>query len=241
MGYRGRAIVVLIYIFVVLAWHSFYFLVDFTSSYFFMFEKGHYKWDLVFIPLLSPFFWLLGLQYDKAIFLSEKDALTGLYNRRFVSQITPKLLSQINRTQGKLNISLIDCNNFKQINDMYGHKTGDLVLKNISNLLLNSTRDSDIVARWGGDEFLIIAPYSDLQGTKVVSNRIEKRLYSLSKEMGIAISVSMGIAIYPNDANNINDLLTIADRNMYELKLMSKQAEPTNLLCQAEFLTTKGV
>jgi diguanylate cyclase (GGDEF)-like protein len=228
MGYKGRVILILIYLFIVLAWHSFYFLVDFTSSYFFMVEKGHYKWDAVLIPLFSPFIWLLGLQYDKARFLSEKDALTGLYNRRFVSQITPKLLSQINRTQEKLNVSLIDCNNFKQINDFYGHKTGDLVLKNISNLLLNSTRDSDIVARWGGDEFLIIAPYTDLKGTKVILNRIEKRLYGLSAEMGINISVSMGIANYPNDADNINDLLTIADRNMYELKLMSKQAEPSN-------------
>jgi diguanylate cyclase (GGDEF)-like protein len=173
-------------------------------------------------------FWI-GKKFDKLKYLSEKDALTGLYNRHFVDVIFPKLLAQVKRNNMKLSLSMLDCNNFKIINDTYGHKKGDLVIKNISNLLLNSTRDSDVVARWGGDEFLIISPFTDLQGTKVVIKRIEQSLLEMSKEMGIDISVSIGIAVYPNEADNIDDLIKIADKNMYDTKSISKQSEPTKI------------
>lgn len=223
MRYIGRVTVVFIYVFIVLAWHSFYFLVDFQSSYDFMFTKGLYIWDLVFIPLLSPFFWWLGSQYDNAKYLSEKDALTGLYNRRFISIVSPKLLDQMDRKKEKLSVSLLDCNNFKQINDTYGHKTGDLVLKNISRLLVKNTRNCDVVGRWGGDEFLIIAPFTDTEGTKVVIRKIQKGIQELSKEMGMELSVSVGTSVYPEGANNMDDLIKSADRNMYELKALSKK------------------
>lgn len=218
MSFVGRISIIFIYVTIVLGWHSFYFLMDFHGAYVFMFEKGQYKWDLLFIPLFSPIFWWLGLQYDMAKYLSEKDALTGLYNRRFITKITPKLFKQIDRRLTNLTIFVIDCNNFKKINDHFGHKVGDLVLINISALLLNSTSKRDIVVRWGGDEFLLISPYATPQKTKVISEKIEKGLYHMSEEMGLDISVSIGTAVYPNDAEDIKDLLIIADRNMYECK-----------------------
>jgi diguanylate cyclase (GGDEF)-like protein len=218
MGYLGRISIVLIYVTIVLGWHSFYFLLDFKGSYVFMIQKGLYKLDLVFIPLFSPFFWWLGLQYDKAKFLSQKDALTGLNNRRYISQITPKLIAQMDKKEKKLSISVIDCNNFKLINDHEGHKIGDQVLTTISDLLLKCTGKNDIVARWGGDEFLIVSPCSDMLKTKEISKKIEKSLCRLSNEIELDISVSIGLAVYPDDAKNIKDLLIIADRNMYECK-----------------------
>jgi diguanylate cyclase (GGDEF)-like protein len=222
MNYIGRISVVLIYIFIVLGWHSFYFLIDFKGSYAFMIESGQYKLDLIFIPLFSPFFWWLGFQYDKAKFLSEKDALTGLYNRRYITQVTPKLLAKMDKKIENLTISVVDCNNFKQINDQYGHKAGDLVLTNISLLLLTSTNEEDIVARWGGDEFLIVSPYSDLRKINLITDKIERGLYYLSEEMGLDVSVSIGTAVYPSDASDIKDLLLIADRNMYKCKVASR-------------------
>jgi diguanylate cyclase (GGDEF)-like protein len=218
MGYLGRISIVIIYVTIVLGWHAFYFLLDFKGSYVFMIQKGLYKLDLVFIPLLSPFFWWLGLQYDKAKFLSQKDALTGLYNRRYISQITPKLLTQMDKRMKSLTISGIDCNNFKQINDRQGHKVGDQVLTNISEKLLACKSKKDIVARWGGDEFLIVSPSSDLSQTKVTQGKVEEELCKLSRDMGFDISVSIGIAVYPNDAKELKDLLIIADHNMYECK-----------------------
>jgi diguanylate cyclase (GGDEF)-like protein len=218
MSYLGRISIVLIYVTIVLGWHSFYFFLDYQGSYVFLIENGFYKLDLIFIPLMSPFFWWLGFQYDKAKFLSQKDALTGLFNRRYISQITPKLLSQMDKKDQNLSISVIDCNNFKQINDHDGHKIGDQVLTNISELLIQCTRNTDVVARWGGDEFLIVSPYSDLNRTKETSRKIEKGLSDLSDAMNLDISVSIGIAVYPKDARDIKDLLIIADRNMYECK-----------------------
>ncbi|MGG3562389.1 GGDEF domain-containing protein [Neobacillus rhizosphaerae] len=218
MSYLGRISIVIIYITIVLGWHSFYFLIDYEGSYVFMIENGQYKWDLLFIPLLSPFFWWLGLQYDKAKFLSQKDALTGLYNRRFISQSAPKLLAKMDKKIGELTISVIDCDNFKQINDKYGHKLGDLVLTKITEVLLTSTSEQDIVARWGGDEFLIVSPYSDQKRTRAITKKIESGLYQLSNEMGMDISVSIGTAVYPSDACEMKELLIIADRNMYKRK-----------------------
>jgi diguanylate cyclase (GGDEF)-like protein len=218
MRYSGRISIVIIYITLVLGWHSFYFLIDYEGSYVFMIENGQYKWDLVFIPLLSPFFWWLGFQYDKAKFLSQKDALTGLYNRRYISQSAPKLLAKMDKKIGNLTISVIDCNNFKQINDQHGHKIGDLILTRITKVLLNSTTEQDIVARWGGDEFLIVSPYSDSKRTRGISKKIEAGLFQLSKEMGMDISVSIGTAVYPSDACEMKELLIIADRNMYKRK-----------------------
>ncbi|GAE27046.1 response regulator [Halalkalibacter wakoensis JCM 9140] len=216
MKYKGRVLIVFIFIFIVVTWHSFYFLVDFESSYVFLIEAGHYKWDFLFIPLLSPFFWWLGYQYDKAKFLSEKDALTGLYNRRYVAQVTPKLLEQTMKTNKKMSISIIDCNNFKKINDTYGHKTGDTILVNIARILQESTSKKDVVARWGGDEFIIVS--SHLKEKNRLSH-IEASLKKLSIQVGFDVSVSIGTAIYPDQANNIDQLLKISDRTMYNQKL----------------------
>lgn len=168
--------------------------------------------------------WWLGKQYDRAKFYSEKDYLTGLYNRRFIEEIFPKLISSVNKKSEQLSISILDCNDFKQINDTYGHKSGDIILKNISTILINSSKESDIIARWGGDEFLIISPYSDQEVTEVMIKRIEKGLRELSQKTGKKISVSAGTAIYPIDNKEMDGLIKIADKNMYKLKTLSKKS-----------------
>ncbi|MDF2501643.1 MAG: diguanylate cyclase [Anaerosporomusa subterranea] len=160
----------------------------------------------------------IGKQFDKVKFYSERDSLTGLYNRRFVDNLFSPLLAQMDRRNEKLSISIWDCDNFKAINDRYGHKKGDLVLQEFSALLLTSTRKSDIVARWGGDEFLIIAPYADEEDMKLIVNRFKNRLHDLSEKLQIDISVSSGYAIYPSDAKTIDGLINIADSKMYGLK-----------------------
>jgi diguanylate cyclase (GGDEF)-like protein len=162
-------------------------------------------------------FWV-GKQYDKVKFYSEKDSLTGCYNRRFVGEVLPLLLARMDRKSENLSIAMWDCNNFKTINDKYGHKKGDLVLQEFSTLLLRSTRKNDIVSRWGGDEFLLIAPYADEEAIKVIVKRFDNELQELSKKLQLDISVSSGYAIYPNDAETVDDLIDLADRKMYGLK-----------------------
>jgi diguanylate cyclase (GGDEF)-like protein len=85
-------------------------------------------------------------------------------------------------------------------------------------LLSISVRKSDIIARWGGDEFLIIAPCANEEDMKVIIKRLNNELQELSKKLGISISVSSGYAIYPNDAKIIDDLINIADTKMYSVK-----------------------
>lgn len=169
----------------------------------------------IFCIVLSFITFWVGKQYDKVKFCSERDSLTGFYNRRFIDQVIPSLLAQMDRKNGRLSIAILDCDNFKSINDKYGHKKGDLVLQEFSTLLSRSVRTSDIVARWGGDEFLIITPYAAEEDIKVIFNRFNSKLQELSKRLQMPISVSSGYAIYPNDAATIDNLINIADGKMY--------------------------
>ena len=128
------------------------------------------------------------------------------------------MISQISMRNEKLNVMLVDVNKFKDINDTHGHEKGDIVLKKISDVLLNSVRKSDIVARWGGDEFLILTPCSNRSSALKISQRIDKKLQTISEYLQLDISVSTGIAVYPDDALTAGQLIQTADDNMYKAK-----------------------
>ncbi|MGD8191876.1 GGDEF domain-containing protein [Brevibacillus ginsengisoli] len=178
--------------------------------------------DLYTYPLLIFCGYWIGKQYDKVKFYSEKDELTGLYNRRFVVRIFEKISLLSERANSRLFVLIIDCNNFKYINDCYGHLNGDLILTKIAETLLKSTRKSDITARWGGDEFLIIGYYKDEEGLQTLLNRLDNQLENLSKQVSIDVSVSIGSALYPDDSKNLDELIKSADRNMYKYKEQRK-------------------
>ncbi|BBI35263.1 GGDEF domain-containing protein [Cohnella abietis] len=162
--------------------------------------------------------WWLGSQYDKVRFYSEKDTLTELFNRRFVIQKFPRLLKRMNKIDGKLRLFFIDVDYFKKINDTYGHEMGDKVLQSISSILLANVTKKDIVARWSGDEFLIISPLIDGKNEEVILMRVRSAVQRLSEEIKIEVSVSIGSSVYPNDAKTLDALLNIADRKMYTMK-----------------------
>ncbi|AIF45112.1 GGDEF domain-containing protein [Virgibacillus sp. SK37] len=161
--------------------------------------------------------WYLGREYDKSVYKANRDPLTGLFNRRYVLDNIQKSFSKANRKSNKLAIILLDVNDFKQINDNFGHETGDQVLKCISDLLIDSFLSEDIVARWGGDEFLIVSPFAD---EKRLNQKISHFKNSLkSKDLKYnGLSVSIGKAIYPSDDNTFESLISKADANMYRFK-----------------------
>jgi diguanylate cyclase (GGDEF)-like protein len=166
----------------------------------------------------------IGKAFDKAIYYSEKDSLTGTYNRRFTRMAFPKILRKIEKTKEYLGVIVIDVDKFKSINDVYGHTMGDNVLVNIASTLKKTIRPSDIIARWGGDEFILLI--SGIDKTKIHSflNRLSIEIENLNylKEIKGHVSASIGIAIYPTDAESLDMLIAIADRNMYENKKQKK-------------------
>jgi diguanylate cyclase (GGDEF)-like protein len=162
--------------------------------------------------------WWLGSQYDKVKFYSEKDILTGIHNRRFVIQKFPGLLARMGKRNENLSLFLIDVDNFKKINDRYGHEAGDQVLQWISRILTSSTTKREIVARWAGDEFLIISPDSDGKTHDRIKKQIRIALKTLSEDIHMDVSVSVGTSVYPHDADTLDALLHLADLEMYERK-----------------------
>jgi diguanylate cyclase (GGDEF)-like protein len=193
-------------IFILTAWHESYFLIDKYTSFDFFITKGFLKYDFIYTPFLLPIVWWLGKQYDRAKYLSEKDDLTGAYNRRYLIDNFKKLA--IN----SFIIYIVDVNDFKTINDTYGHHIGDEVLQYISSMLRQYVNKKDIIVRTGGDEFLVISKSECLLSQKLI----------FDIDDNIRVSVSIGTAMYPNDATTLNELVKIADKNMYKAKPQMK-------------------
>ncbi|WP_457643116.1 diguanylate cyclase [Persephonella sp.] len=149
------------------------------------------------------------------------DQLTGLYNRRFLEEILPKLTKQTLRRNSQLGILMIDIDNFKQINDTYGHDVGDVVLSEVADILKRSVRESDYVIRYGGEEFLIIL--IDVQKGKSieVAEKIRKLVegsYINAGDVKISPTVSIGVAEFPDDAEDIYQVIKLADMALYRAK-----------------------
>jgi diguanylate cyclase (GGDEF)-like protein len=222
MKYTGRLVITLVLFLIIFLWHLSYFILNKASSMDFFITNGFIIYDFIYTLLLSPLVWWLGNQYDKANYYSKIDELTGAYNRRYVVNLFPKLSALMERRNEKLSLSVIDVNNFKWINDTYGHDMGDKVLQHFSSILASKVRKSDIVARWGGDEFVIIAPFTDPNGLEIINSRFMYEMNEiLLKEL--SLSISIGTALYPGDADNLHELIKVADQNMYELKSETKK------------------
>jgi diguanylate cyclase (GGDEF)-like protein len=213
MKYSGRIVIISVVVILILAVR--------------MYGILYYNYPPFRFPLIGVFIvfasWLLGTQYDKLKFLSEKDVLTTLYNRRFMLHNFPKLIASVDRKQEKLILYFIDVDDFKKINDTRGHKIGDQVLQRIANVLMLHSQKRDIVVRWAGDEFLVLSSFSDDRSKAMMNSRIQDELKLSSQEFNIAISVSIGTAAYPNEAQTLDDLLHAADQDMYTLKSDKKE------------------
>jgi len=149
------------------------------------------------------------------------DQLTGLYNRRFLEEILPKLTKQILRRNSSLGILMIDVDNFKQINDTYGHDAGDEVLARIGELIKKSVRESDYVIRYGGEEFMVILVDIQKDSSQDVAEKIRKIIENTDINFGgqeITPTVSIGVAEFPHDSGDIYHVIKFADIALYRAK-----------------------
>lgn len=155
------------------------------------------------------------------------DKLTKLYNRRFLEQYLDNQLEITGFSNQKLSVIMMDIDNFKQINDTYGHNAGDAVLVTFARVILRCLRQTDLVARYGGEEFIAILPSSDTKNAYDIAERIRESIAAepMPKINDVQlpnISCSFGVSTYPTHAKNKNDLIKAADIALYKAKQAGK-------------------
>jgi len=156
-------------------------------------------------------------QRDKLLSLAMQDQLTGLYNRHYLMQISKQKMAQALRHKEPLSLLMIDVDNFKAVNDNHGHDVGDEVLMVIANTLLRETRTEDIVARFGGEEFIILLDHCDLDfAIKKAEMLLEK--VALAKPNNITVTVSIGVTEYDVSDNELSSFTKRADIALYHAK-----------------------
>lgn len=153
--------------------------------------------------------------------LAERDGLTGLYNHRFLLEVIEKEFARSRRYHRPFSLLMIDLDGFKSINDACGHPQGDSVLKKISTLLLQTIRFIDLAARYGGDEFAILLPETDLKAASKLAQRIVAEIRKnpfLYEDRVFPLSASIGVACFRSDQDSAGLLLREADQALYEAK-----------------------
>ena len=153
--------------------------------------------------------------------LAITDGLTGVYTRRYFIERFEEEIQRSALRKSTLAFLMIDADYFKKINDQHGHLTGDQALKEISNIVQESVREIDIVGRFGGEEFCVVLPDTDMEGARVVAERIrksaEKRLIK-AYDNNLHVTVSIGVAMYPSDGKLLEELMDKADWALYRAK-----------------------
>jgi diguanylate cyclase (GGDEF)-like protein len=154
--------------------------------------------------------------------IASRDMLTGAYNRRQFEEEIVRLQSRSERTQDHFALMLIDIDNFKFINDNYGHPSGDEVLRRLSQIALKTIRAQDYWARFGGDEFCILLPSTESEDALILANRLRESYANVTFMFGgkaLKSSISIGIADTSQVGLNYHSLLTAADQALYQAKL----------------------
>jgi len=158
--------------------------------------------------------------YEKAQKLSMFDDLTSLYTRRHFLECIQRECNKAKRYRDSVSMILLDIDHFKYVNDTYGHPLGDEVLKRVADLLKVSVRHGDVIARYGGEEFAILLPGTNKDGATItaekIKNTVEKTpILKLDNERVEKITITAGVASYPEDGESVDKIIASADKYMY--------------------------
>ncbi|MBI5583563.1 MAG: diguanylate cyclase, partial [Deltaproteobacteria bacterium] len=169
----------------------------------------------------------LNRRCEQAMTSAINDGLTGLFNQAYFKRYLELELKRAHRQQYPLGLILIDIDDFKKFNDSRGHLAGDSLLRELAQVIRKSIRDIDLAARYGGDEFVLVLPYSDQTGALQIARRIQEAMaaHTFLAE-GVAVperkTISLGLAFYPGDASTMEELIRCADQALYRAKAEGK-------------------
>lgn len=167
----------------------------------------------------------LRLAYSHVKHLSETDELTGVLNMRAFATIAERVAQQAGRYARSFSVLMIDSDSLKQVNDTLGHETGNRLLQQTVECIQGQLRQTDLVARYGGDEFVALLPETPCSGAAGVAERIRKSIETIalaSREHKVSVTVSIGVACYPNHGVDFESILEKADQAMYASKSAGK-------------------
>ena len=172
--------------------------------------------------------------YEIVVHKSHTDSLTNLWNHGFFQHTLTLELDKAKEEHTPLSLMIVDIDNFKKLNDTWGHQNGDLVLQELANILKESSREQDYVSRYGGEEFSIILTQTGKEQGFVIAERIREKIAQhnfpkLSLFENLRVTISAGLATYPQDALTKEELIAKADKAMYISKFGGK-----NRTCSAE-------
>jgi diguanylate cyclase (GGDEF)-like protein len=155
-----------------------------------------------------------------------QDPLMGIFNRRYLERRLNEEFSKSKRYHHSLSLFLLDVDFFKKVNDTYGHQAGDIVLKKLAQIIVESMRDTDLVARYGGEELVIVLPNTPVSGATIMAERCrnqvcEKLIVSSEESCGQSIdgiTVSIGVSCEIDEIDDVNKLIECADKALYQAK-----------------------
>jgi diguanylate cyclase (GGDEF)-like protein len=160
------------------------------------------------------------LEYIEAVKqASNKDYLTGFYNRRYLFDLGNRYIQFMNESSPHITVAMIDIDHFKKINDQYGHHAGDIVLQHVSGILSEKLADTDIVCRFGGDEFCMLSTTVKVDKVKPTFERIRNRFKNEKIDIGKAtISITVSIGVATQIADSLEATINRADELLYQAK-----------------------
>jgi len=200
--------------------------VDFAGRYGGDSALAYWNWAALQagFALLVIGIWKLRRALDDAHFQSRKDALTGLVNKAGFYQIVGAEMEVCRRYNRSLSIAYVDCDDFKAVNDRFGHHVGDELLRMVAHTMTRKLRASDLAGRLGGDEFAIMLPETSAEACRMVIEMLQQRLLDEMQQHDWPVTFSIGIATFARIPQTIDDMIRQADKLMYMVKHAGKGA-----------------
>lgn len=163
----------------------------------------------------------LEMEKEKLERLATIDNLTEVYNRHKFYQLAEYEIGKTRRYSRPLSLIMFDIDNFKQINDTYGHDVGDYILSTLAKIITGHLRKTDVLARWGGEEFVVMCPETDMTNTTNLAERLREAVANYAFNFVPQVTCSFGVGKFENE-NNIDELIKVADDKLYQAKRQGK-------------------